>query len=91
MEEMIAIIVSVLSNANELVNEVGESDSVQIEAKLESISAIGEVTIKFYPPIVMVPNDWNRLWNQEEKDKLSLSDREIYEKDLNKIMRVEFI
>ena len=54
----------------------------QVEANLESISNMGEVTIEFDPPIVMVPNDWNRLWSQEEKDKLSLQDREIYEEEL---------
>ena len=52
---------------------------------------MGEVTIKFDPPIVMVPNDWNRLWSQEEKDKLSLQDREIYEEELQKIMHVQFL
>ena len=52
---------------------------------------MGEVTIKFEPPVVMVPNDWNRLWSQEEKDKLSLRDREIYEEELQKIMHLEFL
>ena len=54
----------------------------QVEANLESISNMGEMTIEFDPPIVMVPNDWKRLWSQDEKDKLSLQDREIYEEEL---------
>ena len=55
---------------------------MQIDAKFDSISNIGEVAIEFYPPIVMVPNDWNRLWSQAEKDKLTLRDREVYEEEL---------
>ena len=52
---------------------------------------MGEVKKEFDPPIVMVPNDWNRLWSEEEKNKLSLRDREIYEEELQKIMHVQFL
>ena len=90
MEKMISWIVSVLLN-NENWSSRNVTDEVQIEAKLENISNVGEVTIKFEPPVVMVPNDWNRLWSQEEKDKLSLRDREIYEEELKKLMHVEFL
>ena len=53
-----------------------------IDAKLDSISTVGEVTIKFEPPIALVPNDWDRLWSQAEKDQLSSRDREIYDEEL---------
>ena len=64
---------------------------MQISAKLESISNLGEVTIEFDPPIVMVPRDWNLIFSQDEMDKLSAKDRIIYEAELQKIMDVQFV
>ena len=44
--------------------------------------------IGFNPPIVAVPNDWNRLWAEEDLAKLTLEDREVFEKELLKIMNI---
>ena len=38
----------------------------------------------------MVPNDWERLWDLSEREKLSLKDREDFEDELEKIMHVTF-
>ena len=51
---------------------------MEIDARIEAVSNLGHVTILFDPPVVMVPNDWDRLWSSEELDKLSLKDREEY-------------
>lgn len=45
----------------------------------------------FSPNIVSVPNDWERLWSLEERQKMSIKDREAFEKELEKIMNVEFV
>ena len=65
-------------------------EEVEIEASLTKITAAGEVFIDFSPAIVIVPNDWRRLWNIEEREKMSLKDREAYEEELLKIMHVIF-
>lgn len=49
------------------------------------------VFLDYSPSIVLVPNDWDRLWSLEEREKLSLRDRETFEEELLKIMHVQFI
>lgn len=66
-------------------------EEVEIEASLESINESGQVFIDFSPAIAMVPTDWLKLWDKEEREKLSLKDLETYEKELLKIMHIELI
>ena len=51
----------------------------------------GTTFFDFSPSIVAVPNDWDRLWSLEERDKMSLEKRETFEEELKRIMHVEFI
>lgn len=61
-------------NTTQVPGEIVEE--VEIQAKLELINESGEVFINFSPSIAMVPNDWDRLWDLDEREKLSLADRE---------------
>ena len=67
-----------------------ETEEIVIEATLREIDTIGSVFIDFSPKAVLVPNDWKRMWDLAEREKLSLKDREAYEKELTKIMHVTF-
>ena len=51
----------------------------------------GTAYLDFSPSIVAVPNDWERLWSLEEREKMSLKKRETFEEELKQIMHVEFI
>ena len=51
----------------------------------------GTTFFDFSPSIVAVPNDWDRLWSLEERDKMSLEKRETFEEELKRILHVEFI
>ena len=44
--------------------------------------------IRFNPPIVLIPNDWEKLWNLEEREKMSIEDQASFDKELLKIMHV---
>lgn len=66
-------------------------EEVEIEASLEKINESGQVFISFSPAIAIVPTDWLKLWDQEEREQLSLKDLEAYEKELLKIMHIELI
>ena len=70
------------------IDETNASDSVTIEATLLDVSNLGDIMIGFNPPIVAVPNDWNSLWSVENLAKLTLEDREVFEKELKNIMNV---
>ena len=71
--------------------QIGDEEEVFVEAKLSEISNLGDILIKFDPPIVSIPNDWDRLWDIEEREKLSLKDRKIFEEELKKIMHIQFV
>ena len=47
--------------------------------------------IDFSPQVAIVPNDWQRLWDLSEREKLTLKDREVYEEKLLKIFHVKFV
>lgn len=68
-----------------------ELEELEIKAVLREVDQIGTVFLDFYPSIVAVPNDWDRLWDLEEREKMSLKKRETFEEDLKKIMHVQFI
>lgn len=51
---------------------------------------VGKVQISFWPQIVAIPNDWEKMWSLEERDKLSAQDRLVYEEELLKIMHITF-
>ena len=55
------------------------------------MSSLGDILIGFNPPIVAVPNDWNLIWDIENRNKVSEKDKEIYEEELLKILSVEYI
>lgn len=38
-----------------------------------------------------MPNDWEKLWSLDERNKMSPKDSEEFEKELKKIMHVQFI
>ena len=57
---------------------------------MKKIDQQGQAFIKFEPPIVMVPNDWKRLFDSKEREKMSLQDQESFDKELIKIMHVQF-
>lgn len=63
-------------------------EEVKMSASIDLISAGGEVFIDFKPGIAVVPTDWDRLWDLEEREKLSPADREAFEEQLIKIMHV---
>ena len=68
-----------------------EVEEVEIYASLREINTVGTVFVDFTPNVASIPNDWERLWSLEEREKMSLKDREAFEKELEKIMHVEFI
>lgn len=43
-------------------------EEVEIEASLESINESGQVFISFSPSIAIVPTNWLKLWDQEERE-----------------------
>ena len=57
---------------------------------MDEINANGEVSLKFQPPIVAVPNDWKRLFDLKEREKMAPVDRKVFEEELLSIMHVEF-
>ena len=67
MDSMISGIVAALQSKvnyqrqSEIDNEFPEVD--EVDASIEAVSNLGLVTVLFDPPIVMVPNDWERLWS----------------------------
>ena len=68
-----------------------ETTDIQITASLDKISQLGDIFVNFKPEIVAVPNDWQRLWDLSERENLSLEDQEAKEKELLRILQVEFI
>ena len=48
-----------------------ETQEIVIKASLKEISQVGEVFVDFTPRIVAIPNDWEKLWSLEEREKLS--------------------
>lgn len=70
--------------------ESEEESQQEIEATLKSLDPIGQVQINFWPQIVAIPNDWEKMWSLEERDKLSAQDRIAYEEELLKIMHITF-
>lgn len=68
-----------------------EHDGLEsIEPVLSNIDANGGVKLGFVPPIVAVPNNWATLFSLEERESMPPADREVFEKDLIKIMNVQF-
>ena len=67
-----------------------DPDGLVIEAQLREINNMGQIFIEFSPQAVLIPNDWERLWDLSEREKLSLKDREDFEEELKKIMHVTF-
>lgn len=57
---------------------------------MEQVDQKGNVLIRFNPPIVLIPNDWEKLWNLEEREKMSIEDQASFDKELLKIMHVQF-
>ena len=55
---------------------------VQVEASLEEITDLGDVLIKFDPPIVEAPKMWKKMWSLEEREKMGHEGREEYEEKL---------
>ena len=47
--------------------------------------------IGFQPEIVAVPNDWDVLWSEKERNKMSWQDREEFEERLLDILHVQFV
>ena len=74
---------------NQKIEELADEE-FKISVSLEEIDQTGNVFIAYEPPIVATPNDWNKLWDIAEREKLSLKDRENFEKELIKIMHVQF-
>ena len=63
-------------------------EDIPVKAELKNIDVNGNTFIKFDPAIVAVPNDWQALWDIKEREKLSLKDREAFERELLRIMHV---
>lgn len=63
-------------------------ETVEVKVRLEQIDMVGNTFLKFEPPIVAVPNDWKSLWDLEEREKMSLRDREVFEEELIRIMHI---
>ena len=53
-----------------------------------NLDEAGNVYLDFRPGIVMVPNDWNKLWSLSEREKMNYQDRVEFEKTLLDIMHV---
>ena len=60
----------------------------KIVAKMKSIDSKGTAFIKFVPPIAIVPNDWKKLWDRTEREKMSFNDQIAYDQELLKIMHI---
>ena len=57
---------------------------------VNEIDESGNVYLNFEPGIVMVPNDWDKIWSLEERQKMSFQDRLEFEEALLDIMHVRF-
>ena len=51
----------------------------KIVAQMKPISSKGTAFIKFVPPIAVVPNDWEKLWDRAEREKMSFDDQIAYD------------
>ena len=71
-------------------NVVEGKEPVQVKAKVDEIDESGNVMLKFEPGIVIVPNDWEKLWSIEEREKMNYQDRLEFENALLDIMHVKF-
>ena len=66
-------------------------EEVKIEAELREIDPVGGIFIDFSPKVVSVPNNWDKLWDLSEREKLTPDDRAEFEEALLKIMHASFI
>ena len=65
-------------------------EPVKIGVSVDQIDESGNVLLNFEPGIVMVPNDWDKMWSLEEREKMNYQDRLEFEKALLDIMHVKF-
>lgn len=68
-----------------------ELQSIEINAKLDEIDPVGRVLIRFEPQVVATPIDWKILWSRQEREKMTVEDREAFEEELLQIMHIQFI
>lgn len=64
---------------------------VEIKPVLNLINQAGKILIDFKPNEVLVPSDWNQLWGTSERENFTGEQRVQYEKELSKILHIEFI
>ena len=57
---------------------------------IESVDHNGKTYVKFQPPVVAVPNDWDVLLDKKEQAKMSPAEREKFEEELLKIIHIKF-
>ena len=63
---------------------------VKVSVAVKDLDESGNVFLSFEPGIVQVPNDWEKLWSLEEREKMNFDDRIEFENALLDIMHVRF-
>lgn len=66
-------------------------EEVKVTPSVNNITRYGGVYIDFDPPVVAVPNDWQKMWDLAEREKMNFSDRISFENDLLDILDVRYI
>lgn len=68
-----------------------EKDIPEITAKLNKIEHNGAVLIDYEPPIARIPENWEKIFKEEEREKLSIEEREELEETAKILIHVVFL
>ena len=67
------------------------AEPIEVTAELREITQLGKVIIDYKPDIIAVPDDWGKLWDMSEREKMAPADREVFEEKLLDIMHCQFV
>jgi len=69
--------------------EIAEEEE-PIKALVTGVDAFGVISVSFSPPEVSVPDNWARIFRQEERAKLSLAEQRVNLDFVSQVFRADY-